>query len=379
MLSSAHEASDIRIFQKEARTLARAGYDVTFVVPHDRDEVVDGVRVRALAIPRSRLWRMLASFPLMLRAALGTGAEVCHFHDPELIPVGLALKALGRSVVYDAHEDLPKSILGKTYLPSWLRRPAAWAVHQVEKAASGAFDLVVVATEGILRSFHHHPRAVLIRNYPMLSQFESTPRRAGEGSEVVVAYSGGLTAARGAREMVAAVERLPGRVQIRLVILGRFWPEALEQEVRVMPGFARVDFRGWVSHAEVAEQLGRAEIGLVCFLPEPNHLEAGPNKLFEYMAAELPVVASDFPAWREIVEGNHCGICVDPTNPDAIATAIEYLADHPARRAEMGANGRRAVLEWYNWEAEGRRLVAAYAGLRPRKAASPAGGRFATP
>ena len=94
-------------------------------------------------------------------------------------------------------------------------------------------------------------------------------------------------------------------------------------------------------------------------------MNAGPNKLFEYMAAGLPVVASDFPAWRDIVEGNDCGICVDPTDPVAIAGAIEQLADQPERRRQMGANGRRMVLEKYNWEAESRRLLDAYARLIP--------------
>jgi glycosyltransferase involved in cell wall biosynthesis len=116
----------------------------------------------------------------------------------------------------------------------------------------------------------------------------------------------------------------------------------------------------------MAAGLEDADAGLVCFLPAPNHVEAGPNKLFEYMAAGLPVIASDFPAWRPIVEGNDCGLCVDPADPAAIARAILYLAENPGRRAEMGANGRRAVMERYNWEAEGRRLIAAYERLTRR-------------
>lgn len=364
VLSSLHPPFDTRIFQKEARTLAAAGYDVTFIVPHDRDEVVDGVRLRPFARPRGRLYRFLTSSPRMLWAAIRLGADVYHFHDAELIPAGLVLKLLGRRVVYDAHEDLPKSILDKTYLPRWIRRPLSITTHLAEKTASRAFDLVVVAGEGILRSFEAHPRTLLIRNYPIRAQFGNGTRVGRGGRDFVVVYTGGLTAGRGAVEMIEAVAEVPGSLRVRLEIYGKFWPQELETRVRGLPGFERVTYHGWVPHERISAELERADVGLVCFLPAPNHLEAGPNKLFEYMAAGLPVIASDFPAWRDIVERKDCGLCVDPAYPAAIADAIRYLAEHPERRAEMGANGRRAVLEQYNWESEGRRLLEAYETLR---------------
>jgi len=153
------------------------------------------------------------------------------------------------------------------------------------------------------------------------------------------------------------------------VICGRYWPAELEQRVRSMPGFERVDYQGWLQPDRVTAALRQADAGLVCFLPEPNHVEAGPNKLFEYMAAGLPVIASAFPAWREIVEEGDCGLCVDPAEPAAIAEAIVWLAEHPQRRAEMGRNGQRLVRERYNWEAEARRLIEAYASISLRNRA----------
>lgn len=366
MLSSVHPPMDVRIFLKEARTLAAAGYDVTYVVPHDRDEQVDGVRLRAFPRARHRLFRMLASPPRMLREALRVQADVYHFHDPELIPVGLALKMLGKRVVYDAHEDVAKSILGKSYLAGWLRRPLAATVNLLEKGASRAFDLVVVAAGGIQTSFRGHAHTLLIRNYPIQESHASLEPAVRDDGRFVVAYAGGLTAERGAVEMVEAIARVPARFEPRLVICGKYWPARLEERVRSMPGFERVDYRGWLSPGRVAAELHRADVGLVCFLPEPNHVEAGPNKLFEYMAAGLPVIASAFPAWREIVEGGDCGLCVNPADPDAIAAAMVQLAEQPQRRAEMGRNGRRLVRERYNWGVEGRRLIDAYALISRR-------------
>jgi glycosyltransferase involved in cell wall biosynthesis len=369
MLSSAHPPMDVRIFLKEARTLAAAGYEVTYVVPHDRDEQVDGVRLRAFPRPRHRLLRMFASPPRMLREALRERADVYHFHDPELIPVGLALKVLGKRVVYDAHEDVAKSILGKSYLARWVRRPLAAAVNLLEKGASRAFDLVVVAAGGIQTSFQGYAHTLLIRNYPIQElQAPGEPAVRDDG-RLVVAYAGGLTAQRGAVEMVQAIAQVPARYEPRLVICGRYWPAELEQRVRSMPGFERVDYQGWLQPDRVTAALRQADAGLVCFLPEPNHVEAGPNKLFEYMAAGLPVIASAFPAWREIVEEGDCGLCVDPAEPAAIAEAIVWLAEHPQRRAEMGRNGQRLVRERYNWEAEARRLIEAYASISLRNRA----------
>ncbi|MEW6608434.1 MAG: glycosyltransferase [bacterium] len=110
-------------------------------------------------------------------------------------------------------------------------------------------------------------------------------------------------------------------------------------------------------------KMAQAEVGIVCFLPEPNHINAMPNKLFEYLSCGLPVIASNFPLWKEIVEGNNCGICVNPLNPRDIAQAIEYLMEHPDEAKQMGENGRKAVEERYNWELEEERLIGLYKKL----------------
>ena len=94
----------------------------------------------------------------------------------------------------------------------------------------------------------------------------------------------------------------------------------------------------------------------------PNHVNALPNKMFEYMSAGLPVIASNFPLWKEIVEGNKCGLTVNPLSPKEIAEAIRYLLAHPEEARKMGENGRKAVLEKYNWDNESRKLMVFYNG-----------------
>ena len=107
--------------------------------------------------------------------------------------------------------------------------------------------------------------------------------------------------------------------------------------------------------------------GVVLYHPELNHINAQPNKMFEYMAAGIPVIASDFPLWKEILEGARCGVCVDPLDPDQIADAIRWIVDHPEQAEQMGKNGRKAIIERYNWKREEDTLLGLYRGLESLK------------
>lgn len=124
-----------------------------------------------------------------------------------------------------------------------------------------------------------------------------------------------------------------------------------------------IKFIGKIGRKEVNELYGMARAGIVIYQPAANHLESQPIKMFEFMAAGLPVVASDFPLWREIIEGNTCGISVDPTNPEAVRKACQELIENPERAQKLGRNGKKAVDEKYNWANEEKKLLEMYDGL----------------
>ena len=361
ILTSVHPPFDTRIFHKQAKTLVKAGYDVTLIAQHDKNEVVDGVKIIALPKPRNRFWRMLGAWRVF-KLAFKQKADVYHFHDPELLPMGLLLKLLTKGkVIYDVHEDYPKAILSKYWLSSIIRKPVSSIFNLVEKTISQRLDCVITATDDIAQRFKQD-KTVAIKNYPLVATIE--PKSKHDDSEnPTVIYAGGLAEERGISEIVQAMEYLDSSKNIKLVLYGRFSPDSYEKEVKKLKGFEKVEYRGWIEPEELWLKMSATTAGVVCLRPVERYIVGMPVKLFEYMAAGLPVVASNFPLWKEIVEGNNCGLTVNPLDPREIADAVEYLLEHPEEAEAMGRNGRKAVMEKYNWENESKKLLDLYEEL----------------
>ncbi len=359
-LTSCHYAMDARILYKECKALAKAGHDVTLVAQHERDEIIDGVKVKALPHPKNRLRRWTAMIWRVYREAARRNADVYHFHDPELIPVGVWLSLRGQRVIYDAHEDVPNTFPYKRYIPAFARKLLGWLAGRVELMAAPRFAGVVAATPTIAKRFYsQNANTVVVRNFPVLEEFARGPELAWDERPHLIVYVGSMFQERGFREAIAATSLLPGRLDARLAFAGLI-PPGLREEVVRLPGSERAELLGILGRKEVRTLLGRARVGLVLLHPVPNFVNALPVKLFEYMCAGVPVVASDFPLWREIVESSGCGLLVDPLDSKEIARAIEYLLTHPEKAQEMGARGRAAVKARYNWNTEERQLLALY-------------------
>lgn len=358
---------------KECRGLAQHGYDVHFYVADGRgDEVRDGITVHDMGKPAGRFARMLGKPWRIWSAACRNRESLVHFHDPELIPIALLLHYAGVRVIYDAHEDVPRQILSKYWITPWARKLVACSFELLENFAARRFDAVIGATPHIAARFHARgATAVDVRNYPLMNELAPDVERI-TGDPLAptarrLAYVGGITAIRGLKEVVHA---LPG-TGATLVIAGQFANASFEQELRSLPGWRQVDYRGQVDRAGVKAILETSDIGLVLFLPMPNHIDALPNKMFEYMSASVPVLASDFPLWRGIINEAQAGRCTDPQDVRAIAATINEMLADAQRLAEYGRSGRRAVDERYNWDREERKLLALYDRLLSGRPVTP--------
>jgi glycosyltransferase involved in cell wall biosynthesis len=358
-LTSAHSRHDPRIFLKQCRSLAVAGYDVTLVVADGLgDAKTDGVAFVDAGKATGRLNRFAKTTRRVLEKARDLDADLYHLHDPELLPAAWTLRKMGKHVIFDAHEDLPAQILSKAYLPKSTRRAVSFATAVLERFVASRISFVVAATPAIRNKFSRMGiRALDINNFPLVSEFEANATWDSKAREVC--YVGGITAIRGIEQLVGAMASVTSGARLNLV--GTFTGAGFENKVKASPGWPNVTYLGQLARSGVREVLTRSLAGIVTFLPEPNHVEAQPNKMFEYMSAGIPLIASDFPLWRDIVEGNNCGICVDPFDSKAIASAIDRLVESPDLARQMGENGRRAVMEQYNWDVEEEKLIDLYA------------------
>jgi glycosyltransferase involved in cell wall biosynthesis len=360
-LTSAHPRFDTRIFIKMCSSLVTQDYAVSLVVADGLGEQVkNGVSIFDVgAKSGGRLSRMTKTVRRVYDKAIELDSDVYHLHDPELMPIGLKLKKRGKKVIFDAHEDLPRQILGKPYLSLVAKIFLSKTFDLYERWACPKFDVIIAATPFIRDKFLSiNPNSVDINNFPLLDELTNTSEWSQKEDEVV--YVGSIAKARGIEQIIQAMALTQN---VRLNLAGKFNEKIVEEAVKKYPAWSKVNELGFLSRREVNAVLAKSKVGLVTLHPIINYIDALPVKMFEYMAAGIPVIASDFPLWSEIIEGNQCGICVDPLKTQDVAEAIRYLMSHASDAEKMGKNGRCAVSEKYNWAIEEKKLFELYKGL----------------
>lgn len=370
-LASKHKMNDMRIFEKECKSLAKDGFDVTLIGFGEtpRTEMIDGVRCISLHCPiKNNLELLRKRNKMSLDTALQVDADIYHLHEPELLPVGMKLKRRGKTVIFDSHEyygwqlrdNIHKIKIIKT--PAFLMKWIGKLYMHYEKRVCMKLDAViqVCTMNGIDYFANRCKKTLFIRNLPNLSDYtRKTP--VNFGGSPVIAMIGGITKERGITQLVKATYQAGGR----LFLAGAFSPKSYENELQAMPEYTCVDYKGFLDKNGMISVLEQANIGASTLLNvgQYDKIDTFPTKVYDYMSMELPVIISNTGFAQKMNEKFRFAICVDPNDPNDIAKAFQWLKAHPDEAVVMGKNGRKAIEQEFNWEKESEKLVAFYRDL----------------
>ena len=363
-MTSVHKRYDTRIFQHECRSLAAYGYDVCLIVADGLgDEEKNGVKIYDVGTNKvSRIKRMISITKRIEKKALMLDCEVYHFHDPELMFVGLHLASKRKKVIVDMHEDHPSYISEAGYIP--MRKCVAFFYEKLENYAVKRFSGIVSTRQTITdRLSKYNPNIELITNYPNLLNNAPSAEKAGiaDNNEIIIAFAGAVVDSWRHKLIIDAIEDMDN---VKYLLAGPVSDEYLSM-LKSLKGWNKVQYLGEVPYDTVGEMYSKASIGVAIYVYCKNMGGTEGNlantKMFEYMNYGLPFICTDFRVWKQIVEEEEkCGICVNPYDQKAIKEAIKYMVTHPAERRAMGMNSRMAAQKAYNWESQEKKLVAFY-------------------
>lgn len=358
-LSTVHLRYDVRIFHKECTSLTK-NYEVHLIVADGKgDEIKNEIHIHDVGLRQtSRLSRVRIDAKRALQKAQSLQCDLYHFHDPELITIARKLQKNGAKVVYDVHEDLPRQIHGKPYMGKIFKPFVSLIIEFLENRVAKRLDYIFTSTPFIRNRFLKiNENTIDINNFPIIS--ENVHPVDFLEKEDSLSYVGGIFKTRGVYELIESLKYS----KIKLHLAGTFESDECKLKCQSSEGWKYVEYYGYLNRMEVVELLNKSKIGVVSLYPLRNYLDSLPIKMFEYMLAAIPVIASDFPYWKKIVNENECGLTVSPKDSKAIAEKTLYLISNPKLAAKMGLNGRKAVLERYNWGIEEKKLLDAYKTL----------------
>jgi glycosyltransferase involved in cell wall biosynthesis len=369
-LTSVHPVRDVRIYDKECRSLFAAGYDVVLVGIGESSCNALEPEIIGLRKRHGRLGRMLWTTSAVIRAGLRTGAQILHLHDPELIPGGLFLKLLRKRVIFDCHEFVVADTLAKSYLPTVFRLAAAGVARIALLSADKCFDAIVAATSEIRSDFTNR-NVTVVNNYPEWAD-PGPPSTSIRDRAAAFAYIGAISESRGIKEMILALDIAAQRADLKLILAGEFDPPELLDEIERLPGWRFVEYKGKIPREEIPLLLNGSIGGLVTLHDVAGFAKSNPIKLFEYFSAGLPAIISRFPDWVERFGCLDACLTVDPRDPEELANKMLWLIENRTQAEAMGNRARKAAQVTYNWSSERDKLLELYAKLIGKPAARPA-------
>jgi glycosyltransferase involved in cell wall biosynthesis len=356
-------ATDIRVYEKECTTLVENGYEVFLVSPNVKNEIKNGVQIIGVPFNSNGVLNRIFKLPKILYAkAIDLNADIYHFNDPASLPYVSKLKRKGKKVIFDSFEDHPSLILEHKEIPYLIRilisKIYALYEFQICKKLDGIVCCYHWTQERLVKACKN---SQLVFNFPIIKDLQRNRKNEILNNKSSLCYAGLFSPMWNLDNIISATKKVEN---ITLNLAGH-GGDLIIQKLRNTDGWNNVNYLGKINFDQVYDLVySKSYIGmaLLDYIPlcKGNVGNMSNNKLFEYMLADLPVICTDFILWKEVVEKNNCGICVNPRNVTEIAKAIQYLIENPDIAKKMGENGRKIVIEKYNWKEEEKKLLEIY-------------------
>lgn len=367
MLTTVHPPFDTRIYHKEAVSLAKK-YDVVVIAPSDEEinRVVGDVEVKTIKKAKNKIFHFITLWRIFF-AGLKEDCDIYHCHELGSLFLGVIFKLLkGTKLVYDAHEHWPSQFLEDIGIndTNILYGLFEKIILKYELFLSGFSDSILAVSESVAERFKDSGKPLrVILNVPVL-QYSLCVDTCTKNSRELIYMGGKLQTSHGLQECYDAVTRLRADYpDIILTIVGKL-DERLNMVLK--EDNDHFNITGILPYDKMYKRICEGGIGLVFFKKASYNMYIGlPNKLFDYMSCGLPVVASDFPEIRKIVDYSKCGILVDSDGRCDLYGALKYLIERPNEAKKMGENGRKAVEKQYNWTSVEEILFRVYSDLIP--------------
>ncbi len=356
-LTGGYGRYDPLMFERQGKTLVKAGYKVSYIVCDDSpDETKEGINILSTRFkPKNRFDRFLHSQKAILGLAKQLDADIYQISDPELIGLVNILKKRGKQLVFNLREYYPDMLLRKHYIPKSLRKTASRIYSRKMSSELKKYDAVFTVTTWILdllKEQYGIKKSYLLANFPSVNSDFSLGKEEYLSRPDTLCYEGSIYRLSRQENVFKALEDLP---KVKYLLAGKIQEDYFG--IKEFPYWNRVEFIDGFSYEDLSKIFAKATIANVFRDFGNRGGSLGVLKVFESMEAALPVLFSDVEPYRSINEKYHCGLCVNPNDVESIRSAIEYLVTHKEEAYEMGQNGRRAVIEEYNWEKQAESFI----------------------
>lgn len=349
IVSPVHIFNDVRVFEKEAKSLVNLGFDVELFArtPEGIDHTESGILIHAVKY-RNRIERFL-KLPLLFFRILKSDASLYHLHNPDTIPFALLLKVLGKKVIYDTHEDFSKKILLRQWIPRLLRNALAKIIDSLEIIVSKVVDGTIVTQTEQKNKFKN---CFVIPNAPIYRMIgNEAENKKTEQNMLTLGYLGGISKDRGLWEMLKLTRILNESINTKLVLIGGAVNDGSLSEAMKSSLWDNVEYLGKLPQSEAFAHIKNVDFGLIILEDVADYRYTSPNKIYEYMMLGVPFVATDFPAWKSELASVNSGIFLKNVDLDDAADQITKLKKDPERYESVSQNGVKYVSDEFNWDA----------------------------